>query len=471
MASAFEGVIKSVIQELDSSGELFPVDSLGSSTNFQPYYLLIQKTSGSRFRRPRFMCVNLSIRDILEPDVPEPAVERKGPFHFQDTVDGQLKGNVELATPGQGKVGCGAALSGSRSTSMNVCTLHVTPKTWMAMQNERKIRKPEHKVLQQLRRRGDNVYVVTKVLQTQTEVEVTRTHKREGSGQLALPGALCFQGGGQGHRSCKKTVTIPAGSILAFGVVLLVINSKWEIDFLLDKGQRTFGDQSPQSRQILNPLKIVKNFLQADGAHAEDSLPQSLDFQGLQAELEAHVEGLSILSFELSQQLLGGLGQVLRNEVTLHHLEKLLEQGLCSGHVEPQTGPVGDVLECLVLPNRILEEELVDHFFYLLGALAELSETQHVVLAQVLETGALLGPCSLVKNLLEQSSPWQQPMMVSLPLGSSWGTDAPAWVLLEECDLELKASAPHVSWVPEALNRTTALYTCLVLLSRLSQSQ
>lgn len=68
---------------------------------------------------------------------PATAVERVGPFQFQDTVDGQLQGNVELATPGQGKLGCGATLSGSTSASMNVCTLRVSPNTWIAMQKER----------------------------------------------------------------------------------------------------------------------------------------------------------------------------------------------------------------------------------------------------------------------------------------------------------------------------------------------
>lgn len=35
--------------------------------------------------------------------------------------------------------------------------------------------------------------MVTEVLQTQKDVEVTSTQKREGSGQFALPGAMCLQ--------------------------------------------------------------------------------------------------------------------------------------------------------------------------------------------------------------------------------------------------------------------------------------
>lgn len=57
----------------------------------------------------------------------------------------------------------------------------------------RRLQQPEHKVLQQLRTHGDDVFVVTEVLQTQKEVEVTRTRRREGSGQFALPGAMSLQ--------------------------------------------------------------------------------------------------------------------------------------------------------------------------------------------------------------------------------------------------------------------------------------
>lgn len=47
-----------------------------------------------------------------------------------------------------------------------------------------------------------------------------------------------------------------------------------------------------------------------------------------------------------------------------------LEQGLCGGQVEPQDGPVGTILESLVLPSGRLEAELAGPVFYLLQALA-----------------------------------------------------------------------------------------------------
>ncbi|XP_043735623.1 gasdermin-D isoform X2 [Cervus elaphus] len=487
MASAFEKVVRSVVRELDHK-ELTPVDSLRSSASFQPYSLLSRKPLSSRFWRPRYMCVNLSIRDILEPDMPEPALECGGTFQFQDMMDGQLQGSVKLAAPGQGRLSGGAAVSGSSSASMDLCTLRVAPNTWEAMHRERRLRQPEPKTLQQLRSRGDDVFIVTEVLQTQKEVEVTRTHKQEGSGQFALPGALCLQGKGEGHLSRKKMVTIPSGSTLAFRAAQLVIGSDWDILLFPDKKQRTFplleagcrpfssADGHPCSCFSFASIRGLSDYFQfqSDGS-MEHWLATTDDFQGLRAEVEAWAMGLEGLSKGPCGQLLGGLGQVLWDEPALQALEEScpqLEQGLCGGQVEPQDGPVGTILESLVLPSGRLEAELAGPVFYLLQALAVLSEAQHVLLAKVLETGALLGTFRLVESLVEQSSPWQERQAVSLPpecLGDSWGSEAPAWALLEACGLEPQVGAPQVCWEPGACGCVCALYACLALLLRLSR--
>ncbi|XP_062936041.1 gasdermin-D [Cynocephalus volans] len=467
MASAFQRVVRSVVQELDPSRELIPVDSPRSSTSFRPYCLVSRKPSSSWFWRPHYKCVNLSIKDILEPDAPEPDLVHGGPFHFSDAVDGQLQGSVELSAPGQGRIAGGAAVSGSSSASMDVCMLSVDPNTWEAMQQERRLRQPEHKTLQELRSRGDDVFVVTEVLQTQEEVEVTRTHKKEGSGQFALPGAMCLQGEGQGHLSQKKTVTIPSGSILAFQVAQLVIGSDWDILLFPDKKKRTF--EQPPTGSFLGFIRDRYKFL-TDGAPEDEEVTK--DFQGLRAEVEAHSKKLECMERGLSLQLLGYLQQLLRDQLALQALQESLQQGLCCGRVEPLDGPAGAILECLVLPSRVLVKQLAVPVFYLLGALTMLSESQHVLLAQALETGALSGQLELVGSLLEQSSPWQESCAVSLPprlLGSSWGEEAPTWVLLEECSLELQVGAPHVFWEPQAQGPTCALYTSLALLSGLSR--
>lgn len=265
MPSAFESMVKSVVREVDPKSGLIPVDSLRSSSSLQPYSLLGRKLSSSWFWKPPYKCLNLSIRDILEPDAPEPAVERGTRIRIEDRTDGAVRGDVELQALGHGRLKGGAATSARVSTSVNVCTLQVPPSTWDAMSKERRLRQPEHKILQQLRSCGNDVFVVTEVLQTQEEVEVTRAHKQEGSGQFALPGALRVQAEGRGHLSQKKTVTIPSGSTLAFQAALLVIGPDWEIHHFSCKKQRTFqlpekGHESTSSAGLLShiPLSYFK---------------------------------------------------------------------------------------------------------------------------------------------------------------------------------------------------------------------
>lgn len=209
----------------------------------------------------------------------------------------------------------------------------------------------------------------------------------------------------------------------------------------------------------------------------EDRLATTEDFQGLQAEVEAWAMGLEGLSREPCGQLLGALGQVLRDEAALQALDESvrelggvwgacrgggwvgggvgrggagragacappprspaaprpypqLEHGLHGGLLEPRDGPVGAVLECLVSSSRRLEKRLAGPVFYLLQALAGeglwggdrqgagmwaslaglpeppltqglspvLSATQHVLLAEALEMGALSGAFKLVSG-------------------------------------------------------------------------
>uniref|UniRef100_G1QM44 Gasdermin pore forming domain-containing protein n=1 Tax=Nomascus leucogenys TaxID=61853 RepID=G1QM44_NOMLE len=446
MGSAFERVVRRVVRELDHGGELIPVTSLQSSAGFQPYCLVVRKPSSSWFWKPRYKCVNLSIKDILEPDAPEPDLQRGSSFHFYDAMDGQLQGSVELAAPGQAKIAGGAAVSDSSSTSMNVYSLSVDPNTWQTLLHERHLRQPEHKILQQLRSRRDNVYVVTEVLQTQKEVEVTRTHKREGSGRFSLPGAMCLQ-------VCSQP--------------RLVINSDLDVLLFPDKKQRTFqppptghkGSTSegawPQLSSGLSMMGCLPNFL-TDGVPAEGTFTE--DFQGLRAEVETISKELELLDRDLCQLLLEGLEGVLRDQLALQALEEAVSGGGCPGHTRPAQPARGPLLESgLGVPESTFPHGIPSPW----GAHREASSSQ-----------TLLGPLELVGSLLEQSAPWQERSTMSLPpglLGSSWGEGAPAWVLLDECGLELGEDTPYVCWEPQAQGRMCALYASLALLSGLSQ--
>nr|XP_013001158.1 gasdermin-D isoform X3 [Cavia porcellus] len=478
MPSAFEDVVRRVIWELDRSGKLIPVDSLQNSSSFRPYSLLRRKPPSSWFWKPRYSSVNLSIKDILEPDVPVPDLECGSTIHICDNTDGKVQGKVEVAVPGQGKIAGGAAVSGSSSTSMNLCTLSVNPNTWDHMQQERRLRQPEHKILQELRSRRDDVYVVKEVVQIQQEVVVSCTRKLEGSGQCALPAAMCLKGDGEGHFSQENTVTIPAGSIIAFRVAQLVIDTDWSIFHFPDKKQRTFpppstGSQPQHTFSLSSVLGLIHERFRLLTDSVSEKWEITEDFQGLRTEVEAGSAELQKMERDLRQQLLLNLEKILCDPSALEDLEALLAQGLCGARqVKPLHGPADDILECLVLPSRMLVPELAAPVFYLLGALSALSETQQQLLAKLLDKGDLSTQLELVDHLLEQSTPWQKQSDVSLPprlSESNWGEEAPSWTLLEECGLELQVGAPQIHWEPQAQGPTCALYASLALLSGLSR--
>ncbi|XP_034373305.1 LOW QUALITY PROTEIN: gasdermin-D-like [Arvicanthis niloticus] len=452
MPSAFERAVKSVMKEVDSKGDLIPVDCLWNSISFRPYCLLSRRFSSSWFWKPPYKYVNLSIKDILEPSAPEPEPECFAQFQVSDVTDGNIQGSVALSDMAEGRISCGAAVSGSSSASMSVCILSVNPNIWAIMQRERHLQQPENKILQQLQSRGDDLFVIIEVLQTEKEVQITMNHSQEGSGQFTLSVASCFQGEGKGHKSRKKMVTVPAGSILAFQVAQLLIGSTWDILLVSDEKQRTFEPSS-------------------DVTHVEEVIRE--DFQGLYAEVKAGASELGRLKMELRQQLLVDIGRILQDQTSLEALEASLGQGLCSGgQVERLDGPAGCILQCLQLDSGQVDRRPADTIFYLLGALNVLSETQRQLLANAMEMTVLSKQLELVELILEQSTPWEEQCSVSLPsrlLGDSWHEEAPTWVLLEECGLRLQVEPPQVHWEPTSQGPTCALYASLAILSSLGQ--
>ncbi|XP_028639255.1 gasdermin-D-like [Grammomys surdaster] len=490
MTSAFERKVKSVMQEVDcNKGELIPVDYVPNSISLKPYSLLSRKLSSSWFWKPRYTFVNLSIKDILEPSAPEPEPECVGPLQVSDDIDGKIQGTVAVESPiGKERISVEAAVSASSSASMSMYMLRVNPKTWDIMKSERNLQQPESILLQQLRGRGDDVFVITEVLQTKEEVKIKQSHSLGGSGKITLPQLTFLRVEGKGHQSQKKMVTLPPGSVLAFRVAKLVIGSTWSIILFPDEKKRTFESSSGRRRGVdrerhsfnlcsalCSPrplgLQVVLPSVPADGTPEEEEFKE--DFQGLCAEVKAGSLELGKLKMELRQQLLVDIGRILQDQPRLEALEDSLGQGLCSGgKVEPLDSPAGGTLECLVFHSGELVLEFAAPIFYLLGALNVLSETQRQLLAKDLERTVLSKQLELVEHILEKSTPWKEQRSVSLPselLGDSWDEEAPTWVLLEECGLRLQVEPPQVHWKPTSQGPTCALYASLALLSSLGQ--
>ncbi|XP_074059058.1 gasdermin-D-like [Macrotis lagotis] len=463
MASVFEQATKNMVQELSRDGELIPVDSLKNSTCFSPYNLVRKKTKSAFFWRSQYVWLNLTLKDILDPSSPEPEVTQHGPFHITNEIDGQVSGSMELTTSVQGKIS--GQTSVTNRTDLEIKILTVSPNTWDCLQKERKLKTPEPSIIQQLRDRGDNLYVVTEAVKTQKEAILKRSHKREGLGKIAIPGVSYFQGEGEGRLNTVKTVTVPEGSILAFQVAKLIMWDHWTVLLLSNKNQKTFPPKLTESMRIF----------QSDVCQ----ITTVTDFEQLQDKVKSEKTVLlTMLDRKLKQLLLQALLRLLQNEQDLLDLEDMLEQSLYTG-VPPQNveGMKGNILSNLQDENGKLVTRPAEAFLSLLGSLNALSDIQHQLLIQLLEEKdkiLLIQEAKLVKEILEKNFN-QKEKTYSLPselLSFVQGQDKKsnlAHALLEECGLGLPEDKSQFIWNPSALNSLCALYGSLVMLQALTE--
>ncbi|XP_074059072.1 gasdermin-D [Macrotis lagotis] len=460
MPSAFELAAKNVVQELSKDGELIPMDSLKSSAHFSPYYLVRKKKKSTFFWRSQYVCLNLTIKDILDPSSPEPEVTQQGPFHFNDEVDGQVTGSVEVTASVQGKIS--GQTSVSNKTVLEVKTLIVSPNTWDCLKRERKLKTPEPSIIQDLRERGDNLYVVTEAVKTQKEAILKRSQKREGSGKISISGTSCFQGEGEGRFNTVKTVTVPEGSILAFQVAQLIIQDHWSVHLHPAKNQKTFPSrESPYQSKIQTDV-------------CQTTVNPVTDFEHLQSEVEEEQSQLTMLGRELQQFLLQAVLVLLQRGQELLDLEVMLEESLYTGVPPPKVeGMTGKIFSNLQDPEGQLVKEIAGAFLYLFGALNALSDTQHQLLIQLLEEkkkSLLSQKLELVKEILEKNFKQTQKITFSLPsklLSFVQGTDKESKLtrgLLEECGLKFSEDKLKITWNPSALYPLSALYGSLMML-------
>ncbi|KAM9099592.1 gasdermin-D-like [Sarcophilus harrisii] len=462
MPSTFECATKNLVKELSKNGELIPVESLKSSTHFSPYYLVRRKTKSSWFWRPQYVWLNLTLKDILDPSSPEPEVIQNGPFHFNDEEDGKVSGSVEVTASMQSKIS--GQTSVSNRTDLEVKTLMVPLHTWDCLQKERTLKKPEPSILQELRKRNEDIYVVTEAVKTQKEAVLKRSRNTEGFGKFTIPGASCFQGQGEGHLKTVKTVTVPEGSILAFQVAKLIIQNHWNVLLLPDKKQKTFSPRRADFGMKMQSYVSTVNI--------------ATEFEKMQAEVKKKRSLLTMLDKKLQQCLLQDLLRLLQSEEDLLDLEGMLEESLFSG-VPPQKteGVMGNILSNLQDQSGKLVEEQAGSFLYLLGTLSALSEIQYQILIQLLKTEEKILPqeIDLVREILRKNFNQTKETTFFLPSELlSFAKDKREesiliCVLLKECGLEISGDKSQFTWNPNALHSLCALYGSLEMLQALSK--
>ncbi|XP_046532495.1 gasdermin-A isoform X2 [Equus quagga] len=434
----FENVTRALARQLNPRGDLTPLDSLIDFKRFHPFCLVLRKRKSTLFWGARYVRTDYTLLDVLEPGSSPSDPTDSGNFGFKNMLDARVEGEVDV--PKTVKVTGTAGLS--RSSTLEVQTLSVSPKALETLHQERKL-SAEHPFLKEMRNRGENLYVVMEVVETVQEVTLERAGKAEGCFSLPFFAPL----GLQGSINHKEAVTIPKGCILAFRVRQLMVKGKdeWDIPHICNDSMQTFppGEKPEEEKFIWDIHK---------------------DFRTLKEEVQRETQEVEKLSQVGRSSLLTSLSKLLGKKKELQDLELTLEGALDKGHEVTLEALPKDVL---------LSKEATGAILYFLGALTELNEAQQKLLVKSMEKKILPVQLKLVESTMEQNFlqdkegvfPLQPNLLSSLGEEELTLTEA----LVGLSGLEVQRSGPQYMWDPDTLPRLCALYAGLSILQLLTK--
>ncbi|XP_049636435.1 gasdermin-A [Suncus etruscus] len=442
----FENVTRALARQLNPRGDLTPLDSLIDFQRFHPFCLVLRKRKSTIFWGARYVRTDYTLLDVLEPGSSPSEPTDSGKFGFKNMLDARVEGDVDMPKTVKVKGTAGV----SHSSTLEVQTLSVAPKSLETLQHERKLT-ADHPFLKEVRDRGENLYVVMEVVETVQEVTLEKAGKAEGVFSLPFFAPL----GLQGSINHKESVTIPKGCILAFRVRQLMVKGKdkWDIPHIYNDNMQTFPPEDKSEEEKITLIQA------SDVGEAHE------DFNTLQAEVQRECREVEKLSPAGKSSLLSSLSKLLGKKKELQDLEQTLEGALDKGHE----------VSLEALPKDVqLSKEALDAVLYFLGALTELSEVQQKLLVKSMEKKILPVQLKLVETTMKQNFHQDKEMVfpLKMELLSSLGEDELTLTeaLVGLSGLEVQRSGPEYTWDPDALPHLCALYAGLSLLQLLTNS-
>ncbi|XP_007482350.1 gasdermin-A-like isoform X2 [Monodelphis domestica] len=441
----FENVTRGLARQLNPRGDLTPLDSLIDFKRFHPFCLVLRKRKSTLFWGARYVRTDYTLLDLLQPGASPSDPSDTGNFSFKKMLDARLEGEVDV--PKTVKVKGTAGLS--HSSTLEVQSLSISAKALDDLHKDRKLI-PEHSFLQEIKKRGENLYVVMEVVETVKEITLENAGKASGCFSLPFFAPL----GLQGSIDHKEAITIPQGCVLAYRVRQLIVKGKddWDIPHVCNEDMKTFPPEE-------NPEDKTLTLIQSSDM---SEIPEN--FGSLKKEVQNEAQEVAKLSREGQESLLKSLRSILGKKQDLQDLELTFEEALNKGH------PVS--LEAN--PKDIeLSGDVVEGILYFLGALTELSEAQHKLLAKSMEMKLLPLQLKLVESVMEQNFLQTEEGLFPLKpeLLSSLGDEELTFTeaLVGLSGLEMQRSGPKYNWDPDTLPQLCALYASLSFLQLLTK--
>ncbi|XP_006889538.1 PREDICTED: gasdermin-B-like [Elephantulus edwardii] len=399
MPSIFEEITRTVIQKLDSRGDMIAVKSATNADSFHCYCLVREKRTilGIQYYKTA-----LTLKDILEREAGERPInevdsmssDQKTEFPILNDVD--TKGELTLELPKAiTTAGMAENSQGTQKQEIRILVNQI-PQQHLDSLVDRKLKRKLPPTFETIHARRENLYLVTETLVTANEETLRRErqfklktwmngwipsfeHKvrisqSNDGGEPALAHLLQHQ----------KTVTIPSQWVLGYRIKQLIFSSMDRMSICLSGNTKSFPEENDGSSSVIGKSSSLE------------------DLRSIKEKVQDLRSGLQDLTEKDRKDLLSCLTKVLNNDGILQHLEERVSEALISGEL-PLGDPAGPLINCLFNDDGILVEERLEAVQELLYSLTALSEDDQQLVHEALEEGMLPLLMKQVENALEKN--------------------------------------------------------------------
>ncbi|XP_051850555.1 gasdermin-B isoform X2 [Antechinus flavipes] len=423
MPSIFKMVTGKVVSEFTENGDLIPIRNLIDADKFHCCSLVCKKKSFFPFFKPHYWKTGLTVDDLLEAsdelDCVFTEVAEKKNSKIKDNV--KMKMRTEMNIPHVTSVNGEVDFSTKLELKLKFWEISHEGKESLS---QRKLKKELPSLVEALKKRGENLYMVIETVELDEEQNIERKYFVGTSFK-----SLIMKIEGLLDVNISSAVTIPSKSVLACRTNLLVFEEKHcRISHFDD--ENSFSSAMP-TEEWLEPLE---------------------SFSDLQEKVMNLIWALQDLTETQRKAVLDLLTRLLQDEA-LGEMEGKVAMALFTEELSDPENPLLSVLFDASGSSMQKEGEGILDF---LEALTELKEDQQKILPKVVEERLLSETIKLVEDLLKQSE--------TFPLK----TDSITHTLVRLCDPECKLEQP-VTWDSETCHSLCVLYTVLSVLKLLAQ--
>ncbi|XP_040100361.1 gasdermin-B [Oryx dammah] len=359
MPTVFESITRAVVKEIDTSGGMIAVRSLGDADKFHCFYLVKKRR---RFFGYQYDKTNLTLKDILDMvvpefqgDLPDSGIKPASAALPEDSLPLSHLGNPHIK--GQGDNFEILDVVDSKGSLAVRFHPQMTFKIAFHIFQEKNIKLEKSEIPQEFLDSLKN-----------NRSLLIRPEPASRSPSSEVPNLLTFLL--FSRHMHQKEVTIPPEKVLAYRVKQLVFPSAERMDICFLGRTSSFPEEKDGGSSWLGKSLSLENF------------------QSIKERVQDMVRVLQDLTPEEQKEVLNCFTKCLSSDEELQGLEQRVSEVQCSGELQ-MNSPANSLINSLFNAAGVLIEARAETIWDVLDALMELSEYRQFV-AEALDKGTLL---------------------------------------------------------------------------------